>query len=102
LGYCWNGELSVYDKVFFHEANAFLLVYDITCKDSFDALDMWLQMVKDNAPTEAKVLLIGNKKDAAELRQVSTEIGKRYAEQHSLLDFLEISAKTGEELLMNP
>ncbi len=86
-------------KIFFIEAHAVLLVYDITRKDTFDVLDMWVQMIKDSAPPMVKVVLIGNKTDEAESRQVSSELGKQYMTQNSLFDFVETSAKTGEGII---
>lgn len=86
-------------KVFFNGAHAVLLVYDITRKDTFDVLDMWLQMIRDSASPDVKVVLIGNKADDAENRQVSSELGKQYTGQNGLFEFVETSAKTGEGIL---
>ena len=86
-------------KVFFNGAHAVLLVYDITRKESFDALEMWLHMVRESAPPDVKIVLVGNKKDETEARQVSTDMGKEYEKQNSLFDFVETSAKTGEGVI---
>jgi GTPase SAR1 family protein len=43
------------------------------------------------------VMLIGNKIDLSDEREVSKEEGKRFAEEHHML-FMEVSAKTGENV----
>ena len=50
--------------------------------------------IKSLAPQDVKVILIGNKIDLENERQVSTEEGKALAEQYNL-SFFETSAKSG-------
>tara|TARA_B110000285_G_C14565062_1_gene355249 strand:+ start:281 stop:430 length:150 start_codon:yes stop_codon:yes gene_type:complete len=40
-----------------------LLVYDITKRDTFAALDSISEEIKSKAPAEIKVILVGNKTD---------------------------------------
>ena len=70
-------------------------MYDITRKESFDALDSWLQSAQETAPSGVKLVLLGNKKDDEENRQVSKDKGKEYASKNGILDFFETSAKSG-------
>lgn len=86
-------------KVFFTGANGAFLVYDITRKETFDALGTWLTMLRDSATPDIKIVLVGNKKDNVEGRKVSYEMGKQYMEQNELFDFVETSAKTGEGVI---
>eukprot|EP00826_Nyctotherus_ovalis_P057254 TRINITY_DN781_c0_g2_i6.p1 TRINITY_DN781_c0_g2~~TRINITY_DN781_c0_g2_i6.p1 ORF type:complete len:251 (+),score=32.48 TRINITY_DN781_c0_g2_i6:81-833(+) len=83
-------------KVFFRGAKAVFLVYDITRKETFHAAEMWLRMVQDNAPSDVRVVLIGNKKDEDNNRMVAVKEGKNFAEMMRVSDFRETSAKTGE------
>ena len=101
-----NIELQVWDTagmeqfrsmihVFFNGAHCVILVYDITRKESFDALDSWLQSAQETAPSGVKLVLLGNKQDDEENRQVSKDIGQEYASKNGILDFFETSAKSG-------
>ena len=74
-----------------------IIVYDITNKKSFLNLDNWLKEVSDNCSKHVKIVLVGNKKDLEEERQVRYEEGKELADKNKML-FLETSAKTAENV----
>jgi Ras-related protein Rab-1A len=50
-----------------------LLVYDITDKQSFTDLQIWLNEVEKYGKQDVVKILIGNKKDLEDKRQVTTE-----------------------------
>ena len=72
--------------------NGALLVYDITRKETFTHIKIWLEEVKTNCSKQINIILIGNKNDLEDKRQVSHEEGKIFAEENGLM-FLETSAK---------
>lgn len=75
------------------------LVYDITRNDTFDSItNVWLTDFKNNAKKEASYIVLGNKVDLKDDRQVSTEKGKSLADEIQAADFIETSAKTGENV----
>ncbi|XP_003908187.1 ras-related protein Rab-17 isoform X2 [Papio anubis] len=79
--------------LYFRGANAALLVYDITRKDSFLKAQQWLKdLEKELHPEEVLVMLVGNKTDLSEEREVTFQEGKEFAESQKLL-FMETSAK---------
>ncbi|ERE81826.1 ras-related protein Rab-17-like protein [Cricetulus griseus] len=79
--------------LYFRGANAALLVYDITRKGSFHKAQQWLQdLEKEFHPGEVVVMLVGNKTDLGEEREVTFQEGKEFAESKNLL-FMETSAK---------
>ena len=66
-------------KVYYRAAVGALLVYDITSRSSFDnALD-WLTRLKENAQEDIVILLIGNKTDLVDKREVTTQEGAAFA-----------------------
>lgn len=77
--------------IFFRRSIAALLVYDVTNKDSFLALETWNQQIKDNADENIVVMLIGNKVDKPD-KVISSEMGSEYAREKGW-GFLEVSAK---------
>ncbi len=71
-----------------------LLVYDVTRKETFQNLGMWLQEVEQysmGGGKEVVKLLVGNKVDQP--RQVTREEAMDWAKSKEML-FLEASAKT--------
>jgi len=73
-----------------------LLVFDIACRQTFDAIDGWAEEVKRMRGERAALVLVGNKLDLADKRQVSTEEAQAKAERLGFNCYFETSAKTGE------
>lgn len=78
-------------------ANAIILAYDLTSKSSFQSLEKWLADIKDKAPSNAYVIIAGNKHDLENKRQVSYEEAKKFADDVGL-KVIETSAKTGHNI----
>ena len=76
----------------YRNANLGILVYSVTCRESFDNLKNWIIKLRDKAPL-SKIILIGNKCDLEEQRKVTYEEGKEIYEKFELEYFMEISAK---------
>ena len=71
-----------------------MLVYDVTNRDSFANLAVWLQECREMSPKSTLLVLAGNKSDKEEFRQVSTAEAADFAKTNDLF-FMEVSAKTG-------
>ena len=83
--YCQNSDLV-------------MIVYAINDRVSFDKIDHYLNNAKSNSGKNCHYFLIGNKKDLEYERQVSKEEGEKFAKEKNFDFFIEISAKTGENL----
>jgi len=70
-----------------------LLVYDVTDEKSFNNIRTWFSNVEQHASEGVNKILIGNKCDWEEKRQVSTEQGQQLADELGI-PFLEVSAKS--------
>ena len=81
-------------KNYFQSSDGFLIVYDITSKDSFEKLSFWNEQINLNAPEKTKYIIVGNKKDLEEKREVKTEEGENLAKKNNV-KFYETSAKNG-------
>ena len=69
-------------KIFYQNAAAVVLVYDITVRDTFEKLkEYWIQEIKDNAPSDIIIALAGNKSDNYEFEVVSLKEGQDLAKQ---------------------
>lgn len=78
-------------------ANAIILAYDLTSKPSFQSLEKWLADIKDKVPSNAYVIIAGNKHDLESKRQVTYEEAKKFADEVGL-KIIETSAKTGHNI----
>ncbi|EJD75305.1 hypothetical protein LOAG_17513 [Loa loa] len=82
------------------KGNAFVLVYSITSKQSLEELGpiiLMLKEVKGESITEVPIMLVGNKKDEDQRREVSSELGQKLASKWGT-DFIETSAKDNENI----
>jgi len=80
-----------------------LVVYSVTDRDSFNAVEKWIGQVNNKANPNCSIILVANKADVADSeRTVSTEEGDQLAEKHGL-EFYEVSAmeNTGISEAMN-
>jgi len=83
-------------KIFYEGASAYIILYDITKQNTFDGISYWVNDVAW-AIGDKYGILIGNKKDLAKYRVIGEDQGKELAAEYHL-DFLETSAKTGENV----
>ncbi|EDW45770.1 ras-related protein RIC1 [Drosophila sechellia] len=79
---------------YYRGATGILLVYDITSSKSFRSIDGWLEEIHRMCPESVNVLLVGNKCDDLDNRQVRLEQGFNYANLRAI-GFHEVSAKSG-------
>ncbi|KRX05096.1 P-loop containing nucleoside triphosphate hydrolase [Pseudocohnilembus persalinus] len=82
-------------RQYYKSAIGALLVYDITRRDSFLSVEKWLEELKDNSDHNISIILVGNKKDMANRREVEFDEGYALAQKYNLL-FSEASAFNGE------
>uniref|UniRef100_A0A1I7Y3S8 Ras family protein n=1 Tax=Steinernema glaseri TaxID=37863 RepID=A0A1I7Y3S8_9BILA len=74
------------------EANAAVLVYDVTDEASFHSIAFWKMFVKMECRLDPFLVLVGTKADSVKQRKVAHSSLRSYAGDVS---FLETSAKTG-------
>lgn len=84
-------------KVFFKGANASLVVFDLTRKETFDNVNIWVEESRSEASDQV-ILLIGNKNDLVDRREVSQEEGEAKAKEVGAEGYVETSALTGENI----
>ena len=99
-------------KIYYKNSSCAFIVYDITErdsfnhveswineteKDSFNHVESWINECKKVAPESILLILIGNKSDLEESREISYEEGEKLAKKYNML-FFETSAKNGDNI----
>lgn len=77
---------------YYRGAMGIMLVYDITNEKSFENIKNWIRNIEENASADVEKMLLGNKCELDEKRQVSKERGEQLAVEYGI-KFIETSAK---------
>ncbi|KTG06195.1 hypothetical protein cypCar_00018024 [Cyprinus carpio] len=85
-------------KQFFRKADGVVVIYDITMEDSFRSVRPWLTSIQEAVGDPIPVMLLGNKSDKENEREVQTKEADMLAEEVNLM-FYECSAYTGANVL---
>ncbi|XP_008564225.1 PREDICTED: ras and EF-hand domain-containing protein [Galeopterus variegatus] len=91
-------------KSYFRRADGVLLLYDVTCEQSFLHVREWVDMIEDAAHETIPIMLVGNKADlrdsatTKEQKCVTGYVGEKLAMTYGAL-FCETSAKDGSNIV---
>ena len=80
--------------IYYRDAHGAVLAYDITDKDSFDKVKVWLKELHQVVGENIQVVVVGNKIDLERERKVPKKEAEEWAAQHDAQHFL-CSAKLG-------
>ena len=94
-----SGEEKMFSMTasYFKNTCGVLLVFDVTRKETFEHLKLWLKKIGDNANPTCRKILIGNKVDLDFQRIVSKQEAETFAKQNGLT-YIETSAKTSKNI----
>ena len=87
---CGQERFDAINNSYYKDADCCLLVYDITSRKSFEKLKYYISQLKENAKYIKKVILLGNKRDLENKRQISNEEGVKLAKDNGFI-FMESS-----------
>ncbi|KAI8357885.1 ras family-domain-containing protein [Choanephora cucurbitarum] len=79
---------------YIRDSSVAVVVYDITNRTSFQNTAKWIEDVRAERGPEVIIVLVGNKTDLNEKREVSMEEGEKKASDTGIM-FIETSAKAG-------
>jgi Ras-related protein Rab-6A len=82
---------------YIRDSSVAVVVYDVTNKTSFANCDKWIEDVRGERGGEVVIMLVGNKTDLSDKRQVSAEEGEAKAKKLNVL-FVETSAKSNQNI----
>lgn len=84
-------------RSYYRGAVGALVVFDVTKRETFEHVQMWLDDAMTNCYTPITVMLVGNKIDLENQRVVSKEEAEEYAKKKGVA-YIECSAKTAENV----
>ena len=84
-------------SAYYKGAKGAFIVYDITRKNTFETVNKWVSDITAAADKKITLILIGNKNDLEDQRQVTKDVGEEKAKELGLA-FMETSACSGENL----
>jgi small GTP-binding protein len=90
-------EYSALLDQFMKDGQGFLLIYSVTSVSSFEKLNELYQKVKRAPYPDLPIIVLANKCDLVDQREVSKEQGEEWAKQHGAR-FMEVSAKTNHNI----
>ncbi|CAE7782990.1 rab6, partial [Symbiodinium pilosum] len=82
---------------YIRDSSGAIVVYDITNRASFLNTSKWIEDVRSERGNDVVIILVGNKTDLADRRQVSIEEGEEKAKENGVM-FIETSAKMGTNI----
>ena len=68
-------------KNYYKGSHGIILIYDITNRRTFENVQQWISQIREETSQNVVIYLIGNKIDMKEERRVSTEEGKKLADE---------------------
>ena len=82
-------------RSYYRNAVGVLLVFDVTDHDSFTKLPEWIDdILQSSKPNTPIFVLVGNKSDLDNKREVLSRDAHQYAQDHGM-EYIETSARTG-------
>lgn len=79
---------------YIRDSTVAVVVYDITNYNSFQQTSKWIDDVRTERGNDVIIMLVGNKTDLSDKRQVTTEEGEKKSKELNVM-FIETSAKAG-------
>ena len=79
---------------YYKKCDGIIIVFDVSNKESFDKINYWVKSIHDNKDStkNIKQVIVGNKIDLENERQISKEEAEKMASSYSL-KYFETSAK---------
>ena len=84
------------NEYYFIQALGAMVIFDILNKKSFENLEFWISKLKELSG-DVPFIILGNKVDKSEVREVSEEEGRKFAEKYGV-EYIETSAKNNKNV----
>jgi Ras-related protein Rab-1A len=91
---CGEERFRTITRQYYRDSSGIILVFDLTNKNSYERVTSWIEDIREYGPQGVNILLIGNKVDLEDDRQVNFNSATEFAKKLNT-NYLEVSAKTG-------
>lgn len=85
-------------KQYYNGSHGAMIIYDLTNRNSFTKMNKWINDVKDNAPKNIVIMIVGNKSD---LTDKKVDLGEELNPFKQNYMYLEVSAKNGTNVSLS-
>ena len=85
-----SGKWASFSYPYYKIANSIILIYDVTNRESFNKCNYFSDKIEDLCGYNKRVLLLGNKAESNNERQISFDEGEKYAAEREY-SFMEVS-----------
>jgi Ras-related protein Rab-6A len=82
---------------YIRDSSVAVVVYDVTNAKTFEQTRKWVDDVRSERGNDVIIVLVGNKTDLSDKRQVTEQQGQDEAKRNNLM-FIETSAKVGHNV----
>lgn len=82
---------------YIRDSSVAVVVYDVTNAKTFEQTRKWVDDVRSERGSDVIIVLVGNKTDLGDKREVTSQQGEEEAKKHGLM-FVETSAKLGHNV----
>jgi small GTP-binding protein len=82
---------------YYRDSAGAFVVFDLTNRRSFQHVELWLSDLRNTARPDVVTVLLGNKSDLADRRDVTREQAEELARRNQI-PYFETSAKTGDQI----
>jgi Ras-related protein Rab-11A len=89
---CGEEKFQSVTRQYYNDTNGIILLYDLSDKNTFNSLNKWLKEIRNYAPKNTVIIIVGNKVDLE--RKVSHDDAITFANNENI-SYLEVSAKNG-------
>ena len=79
-------------KQYYNDSNGAMIIYDLTKRDTFQKVSQWIKDVKEIAPKDVVIMVVGNKSD---LTNEKVELGDELQPIKDNYLYQDVSAKAG-------
>ena len=94
---CGQERFKTITRQYYRDTHGCILVFDLTNKDSFKNVEIWIEDIKNFGNQEMTLLIVGNKSDMEDKRQVKNEEILEFVQKYNY-NYLEVSALTGDNV----
>lgn len=94
---CGQERFKTITRQYYRDTHGCILVFDLTKKETFKNIEIWIEDIKNFGNHEMSLIVVGNKCDLVENREVSKEEIDQFLQNYNY-EYIEVSALTGENV----